>query len=250
MRTPLAVIASTTELMMGMGLPDKAHERLRRSNAWPVNPLSWTDALLLLSRSERQAPVRRETTDVARVAEQVIDISRPHLGNKPVEVRLEVEEPLLTAAPSSVVAVAPTNLISNAFKYTQAGRSLRDHRPRSVAVEDTGPGIAAEDAERLFERGERGTTLAWRLARPRHRAPVRILRMQRIWHRTAGGAVATPVRLSSDRALKRQIRKPDPASSAAIFGLAGEQAEVQVLQLARQRPGLRRPPCRPPSGSG
>ncbi|HPG94428.1 MAG TPA: HAMP domain-containing sensor histidine kinase, partial [Dokdonella sp.] len=97
--------------------------------------------------------------DVAHVVEQVIDISRPHLGTKPVSVRLDVEQPLFAAAPSSVVAVALTNLISNAFKYTQQGEVTVIVGHGRVAVEDTGPGIAAEDAERLFERGERGTTL-------------------------------------------------------------------------------------------
>jgi signal transduction histidine kinase len=160
LRTPLAVIATTTELLMGQqDLPEKVQERLRRIERAVRQSTELTDALLLLSRSERQAPTDGETTDVAKVAEQVIDISRPHLGNKPVEVRLEVEQPLLTVAPSSVVAVALTNLISNAFKYTQQGHVTVIVGHGRVAVEDTGPGIAAEDAQRLFERGERGTTL-------------------------------------------------------------------------------------------
>jgi signal transduction histidine kinase len=160
LRTPLAVIATTTELLMGQqDLPEKAKERLRRIERAVRQSTELTDALLLLSRSERQAPTDGETTDVAKVAEQVIDISRPHLGNKPVEVRLEVEQPLFTVAPSSVVAVALTNLISNAFKYTQQGQVTVIVGHGRVAVEDTGPGIVAEDAQRLFERGERGTTL-------------------------------------------------------------------------------------------
>jgi signal transduction histidine kinase len=158
LRTPLAVIATTTELLIGQDLPDKAKERLRRIERAVRQSTELTDALLLLSRSERQAPTDGETTDVARVAEQVIDISRPHLGNKPVRVLLQVEEPLSTVAPSSVVAVALTNLISNAFKYTQAGEVIVLVGHGRVSVEDTGPGIAEEDAERLFERGERGTT--------------------------------------------------------------------------------------------
>ena len=158
LRTPLAVIATTTELLIGQDLPEKARERLRRIERAVRQSTELTDALLLLSRSERQAPTDGETTDVARVAEQVIDISRPHLGNKPVRVLLEVEEPLSTVAPSSVVAVALTNLIGNAFKYTQAGEVTVLVGHGRVAVEDTGPGIAEEDAERLFERGERGTT--------------------------------------------------------------------------------------------
>jgi signal transduction histidine kinase len=159
LRTPLAVIATTTELMMGQALPDKAQERLKRIERAVRQSTELTDALLLLSRSERQGPTDGESTDVARVAEQVIDISRPHLGSKPVRVRLEIEEPLHTAAPSSVVAVALTNLIGNAFKYTQEGEVTVIIGHGRVAVEDTGPGIAAEDAERLFERGQRGTTL-------------------------------------------------------------------------------------------
>ena len=158
LRTPLAVIATTTELLMGQGLPDKAQERLKRIDRAVRQSTELTDALLLLSRSERQGPTDGEATDVARVAEQVIDISRPHLGSKPVRVRLEVEDRISTAAPSSVVAVALTNLIGNAFKYTQEGEVVVVVGHGRVAVEDTGPGIAAEDAERLFERGQRGTT--------------------------------------------------------------------------------------------
>ncbi len=160
LRTPLAVIASTAELMLGQqDLSAKTHERLRRIERAVRQSTELTDALLLLSRSERQAPVDGETTDVAKVAEQVIDISRPHLGNKPVEVHLKLEQPLSTVAPSSVVAVALTNLISNAFKYTQEGEVTVIVGHGRVSVEDTGPGIALEDADRLFERGERGTTL-------------------------------------------------------------------------------------------
>jgi len=159
LRTPLAVIASTTELLQGSGdLTDKLRERLRRIERAVRQSTELTDALLLLSRRERQAPTDGETTDVVRVVEQVVDVQRPHLGNKPVQVRVEVEEPLAAAAPSSVVSVALGNLIGNAFKYTQQGEVIVTVGHGRVAVEDTGPGIKPEDAEKLFERGVRGTS--------------------------------------------------------------------------------------------
>jgi signal transduction histidine kinase len=159
LRTPLAVIASTTELLQGSpDLTDKLRERLRRIERAVRQSTELTDALLLLSRRERQAPTDGETTDVARVVEQVVDVQRPHIGNKPVTVRVEIEEPLAAAAPSSVVAVALGNLVGNAFKYTQAGEVIVTVGHGRVAVEDTGPGIAADDAEKLFERGVRGTS--------------------------------------------------------------------------------------------
>jgi len=158
LRTPLAVIASTTELLQASpDLTAKLSERLKRIERAVRQSSELIDALLLLSRRERQAPDDGETTDVARVVEQVVDSQRTHVANKPVQVRVDIEEPLATVAPSSVVAVALSNLIGNAFKYTQAGEVIVTVGHGRVTIEDTGPGIDADHAEKLFERGVRGT---------------------------------------------------------------------------------------------
>ncbi|HMM57758.1 MAG TPA: HAMP domain-containing sensor histidine kinase [Rudaea sp.] len=157
LRTPLAVIATTTELLLNAeNLTDKVRERLKRIERASRQSAELTNALLLLSRSERSAPVDGETTDVAQVVEQVIDVYRAHLGKKPVEVRMDLENTVEVVAPASVVAVALGNLIGNAFKYTQAGEVVVTVGSGKITVEDTGPGIKPEDAERLFERGVRG----------------------------------------------------------------------------------------------
>jgi signal transduction histidine kinase len=159
LRTPLAVIATTTELLLtAENIPDKLRERLKRIERASRQSTELTNALLLLSRSERSAPVDGETTDVAQVIEQVIDVYRSHLGRKAVDVKLIVERAVEVVAPSSVVAVALGNLIGNAFKYTPHGDVIITvgAAPGIVTVEDSGPGIKAEDAEKLFERGVRG----------------------------------------------------------------------------------------------
>jgi len=159
LRTPLAVIATTTELLLNAeNLTDKVRERLKRIERASRQSTELTNALLLLSRSERSAPTDGETTDVAQVVEQVIDVYRSQIGRKPIEVKLVVEQPVEVVAPSSVVAVALGNLVGNAFKYTQAGDVVITVGAArgTVTVEDSGPGIKPEDAEKLFERGVRG----------------------------------------------------------------------------------------------
>jgi signal transduction histidine kinase len=157
LRTPLAVIRGATELLLAQdGLPEKTRERVRRIDRAARQSTELTQALLLLSRSERAAPTDGETSDVAQVVEQVIDTHRPQLGKKPVEVHIERVEPSWVAAPSSVLAVALGNLVGNAFKYTPAGRVDVRIEAQRVSIADTGPGIGADEAAKLFERGVRG----------------------------------------------------------------------------------------------
>ena len=157
LRTPLAVIATTTELLLASpAVTDKVRDRVRRIERAVKASTELTDALLLLSRRSREAPTDGETTDVGGVVEQVVDTQRPNLGSKPVTVRIEQEETLEVVAPSSVVAVALANLIGNAFKYTPSGEVVVRVGDGKVVVEDSGPGIALEDAEKLFQRGVRG----------------------------------------------------------------------------------------------
>jgi len=199
LRTPLAVISSTTELLLaGDSISDKLRERLKRIERAARQSTELTNALLLLSRSERSAPVDGETTDVGGIVEQVVDVYRSHLGRKPVEVRCVIEQPTEVVAPSSVVAVALGNLIGNAFKYTQKGEvivTVGAGRGK-VTVEDSGPGIKPEDAERLFERGVRGDSSTGSKGAGLGLAIVRRLCELYDWRvslapRPQGGAVAT-----------------------------------------------------------
>ncbi|GAB2565027.1 HAMP domain-containing histidine kinase [Dyella jejuensis] len=157
LRTPLAVIASTTELLQGSpDLTDKLRERLKRIERASRQATELIEALLLLSRAERRGPTRGETTDVAKVAADVIESQRPQLRDKPVDIELLRGDSVSVNAPASVLSVALTNLIGNAIKYTLEGRVSVQVEHGRIEVIDTGPGIKPEDAERLFQRGVRG----------------------------------------------------------------------------------------------
>lgn len=157
LRTPLAVIASTTELLQGSpDLTDKLSERLKRIERASRQATELIEALLLLSRAERRGPTRGETTEVGKVAADVIESQRPQMRGKPLEIELAVKDAVSVNAPASVLSVALTNLISNAIKYTLEGSVRVEVGDGRIEVIDTGPGIKPEDAERLFQRGVRG----------------------------------------------------------------------------------------------
>ena len=157
LRTPLAVIASTTELLQGSpDLTPKLAERLKRIERASRQATELIEALLLLSRAERRGPTRGETTEVDKVATDVIESQRPQMRGKPLTIELEVRSPVSVNAPASVLAVALTNLIGNAIKYTLEGSVQVVVGNGGVEVIDTGPGIKPEEAERLFQRGVRG----------------------------------------------------------------------------------------------
>ena len=154
LRTPLAVIRGATELMLGAAdLTEKSRQRLLRIERAVQQCTDLTTALLMLSRNERGTG----HTDLRKLAEQLVDMSRTQLGGKPVEVRVAGEDEAFVEVPEAVLSVALGNLIGNAVKYTAEGEIVVRIGLREVWVEDTGPGITAEDAEKLFERGYRGT---------------------------------------------------------------------------------------------
>ena len=154
LRTPLAVIRGAVELLLSKpDLDDKTRGRLQRIQRAEQQCTDLISALLLLSRNERG----HGNTDVAKVAEQLLDVHRAQLSGKPLTLRIEGERGLMVDAPEAAVAVALGNLIGNAVKYTPSGEVVVHLDRRSVEVVDSGPGLSPEDAAKLFERGYRGT---------------------------------------------------------------------------------------------
>lgn len=155
LRTPLAVIKGAVELLLSRpDLDDKTLVRLQRIQRAEAQCTDLISALLLLSRAERG----HGRADVYRVAEQLLEAHRSQLGGKPLELRLEGEPgTLVVDAPESAVSVALGNLIGNAVKYTTEGAVIVRLAGNAVDVVDSGPGLSAEDAAHLFERGYRGS---------------------------------------------------------------------------------------------
>lgn len=154
LRTPLAVVKGAVELLLSKPeVDEKTRARLQRIQRAEQQCTDLISALLLLSRNERG----HGATDVAKIAEQLLDAHRTQLGGKPLTLRIEGERGLVVDAPESAVNVALGNLIGNAVKYTAQGEVIVRLRDNGVEVIDSGPGLSAEDAARLFERGYRGT---------------------------------------------------------------------------------------------
>ena len=154
LRTPLAVIRGAVELLLSRpDIDDKTRARVHRIQRAEQQCTDLISALLLLSRNERG----HGATDVAKIAEQLLDVHRTQVVGKSLELRMEGERGLVVDAPEAAVAVALGNLVGNAVKYTLEGEVVVRLLPRAVEVVDSGPGLSEEDAAQLFQRGYRGT---------------------------------------------------------------------------------------------
>ena len=116
------------------------------------------DDLLNVSRIESgHLDLAPEPTDLASVAHRVADLSRTLAEAKDIALELEAEPGLPpVAADEPKIEQVVTNLVTNAIKYAPQGTTVTLRAgPRTgsvcVSIADEGPGIPAEQLERLFE---------------------------------------------------------------------------------------------------
>ncbi len=104
--------------------------------------------------------LRPEPTDLAELVRETVEELRPVLAER--QVALELDDSLRPSLDPVRIRQVVTNLLSNAARYTPPGSPLevtlrRAGETAELAVRDHGPGIPAEEAERLFERHARLT---------------------------------------------------------------------------------------------
>ena len=160
LRTPLQVIAGSTEAMLdGVHPRDDAHLAPILAETEVMNRL--LDDLRTISLAEAGAlPLHREEADLRRL---VADVAASHLAAaRAAGVELSVDDgPPLPAEVDPVrIREVVANLVTNALRHTPAGGSVRlavrgDGPWAEIVVADTGEGIDPASLDRVFERFQR-----------------------------------------------------------------------------------------------
>lgn len=165
-RSPLNAIYGYAQLLERDEVMSGAEAgRVIRRSAEHVTNL--VEGLLEISRIESGVvTLRKDVVDVRALFDGVVDMFRMQAVSKGLTLDLELSDrlPRFTRTDEPRLRQMLINLLSNAIKYTEAGgaRIVVGYRSQvaEIEVRDTGPGIAPEDRERIFQPFERGGDVA------------------------------------------------------------------------------------------
>ncbi|HEV7639561.1 MAG TPA: PAS domain-containing sensor histidine kinase [Gaiellaceae bacterium] len=160
-RSPIVAMASALgALSAGAKSDPEARERfLGHIEREVARMQGLADALLTLARAERgDQPAPLSSIALRPLLQRVIDRSAPKNG---IAIELSCPEHLTALTNEALMSEALANVVTNAVQHTQRGtialRAARGPDGPSIEVADEGPGIAAEDRKRIFERFVRGS---------------------------------------------------------------------------------------------
>jgi signal transduction histidine kinase/CheY-like chemotaxis protein len=173
-RTPLNMIIGLASVMIenprmyGRALPADLLEDLRIIYRNCDHLASLVNDVLALSQLQSgNIVLHREELDLAATIEEALDVVRPLISQKKLNLRLEIPEQLgRVAADRTRIRQVILNLLSNAARFTDDGGIsvcvCEQAREVVIAVGDSGPGIAPADIERIFEPFCQGSEQVWR----------------------------------------------------------------------------------------
>jgi two-component system, OmpR family, phosphate regulon sensor histidine kinase PhoR len=164
LRNPLATIRAHVETLRGEGSAEPSDDDRRRYlevlNRETDRMASLVDELLTLASAEGGTlQLEIGAVNAAEVATQVHDAMAPLAWReRHIQLLCSTDGAPSVMADRSRLAQVLMNLVRNAITHTPEGGLVAievkpiEAGPVEVSVSDTGPGIAAEDAEKIFDR--------------------------------------------------------------------------------------------------
>ena len=159
LRTPITVIRGHLETMDPADDPATRTETMRLVDSELDRMSRIVTDLLIMAKAERPDFVKPRTVDAADLLLD-IESQAQQLGDRRWEL-VEIAEGEASLDPQRITQ-AVLQLASNAVTHTQPGGRIRigskwTRNRLVVSVSDDGPGVKPEDAERIFQRFDRGT---------------------------------------------------------------------------------------------
>ena len=161
MHSPLTAIQGSSEVMSRYPLNEARRQQLtelihRESRRLATLVERFLDVERL---SAGEMELRRQSVPLRSLVERTMERVQPLAERKNIQVRAVTSGELETVGDSELLEFALYNLLSNAIKYSPEGsavevtvRANADLGMAFLEVSDQGPGIAAADQARIFDR--------------------------------------------------------------------------------------------------
>ncbi len=151
LRTPLAVIKSSLALLQKrndfQANESKAVILIDRT----VRDMeSLIETLLLLAREE-SSPLPEETIIINDLVATLLEQFKRTLSKPKVSIVVQENHFLSVKAPEKVLSILLSNILKNAFSYTEEGQITVTIDANSISISDSGVGIEPEQLEKVFE---------------------------------------------------------------------------------------------------
>jgi two-component system, OmpR family, sensor kinase len=156
LRTPLAAVRAYAELF-ARGADRRPNDLARSMNGISRESERMSllvDDLLLLARLDEGRRLEREQVRLQEVVREAVETARTVDPDRPIELALEDASVL---GDHERLRQIVDNLLANARVHTPRGtpvsvRLVRENGTALIEVQDSGPGMAADEVDRVFER--------------------------------------------------------------------------------------------------
>lgn len=163
LKTPLTRLRNQAESALRDGATDDQRRAALETTLIESDKLIKTfNALLMIARAEAGAPSGALTdVDVSAIVADVAELYGPVAEDEGIVLETAVTDGIHMVANRELIGQAMVNLVENAMKYYEprdgvTGKITVGVRPAGdrviIEVADNGPGIPAEDRERVLER--------------------------------------------------------------------------------------------------
>jgi two-component system OmpR family sensor kinase len=163
LRTPLSVIRGFAEYYRQRDdvPPDELDRLIGRVEDEAARMGVLVDDLLLLARLDQQRPLARRPVDLLALAADAVQDARVVDGDRDISLSVRSGSAFIVTGDEVRLRQVIGNLLNNALRHTPAGTPVEvvvrsgvlDGAPAAVLeVIDSGPGMPAEQAKRVFER--------------------------------------------------------------------------------------------------